>query len=69
MSCDRSCCFHLLEKIIRVYMGNAILDCVIVRIALTTRVILDLDSGCYSLLTEGTLVPSITASDDERYQV
>jgi hypothetical protein len=59
--------FHLLKQVIRVNIRKAISGCVIVWIDFT-MVILDLHGGSYSLLTEGNLVTSVTASDNTGLQ-
>ncbi len=64
MSSDRCRSLHLLQPVVEIHMGDAILFCVVVRIAFAL-VTLDLQSGWYALLTEGDFITSATA-DDER---
>jgi hypothetical protein len=70
MSRDGCCGFYLLEQVTMIYVIISILWRMIVRIAILIGplVILDLDYRCYSLLTEGAFITSVTASDDLRCQ-
>jgi hypothetical protein len=69
MSRNNCCRFDLLQQVVRVYVGKALLCRVIVRIKLAILVILDLDDCCDSLLTEGGLIPSGAARHNTRCQV
>ena len=68
MSGDRYAGFHLLEPVVKVNVGNRIFRRMIVRVAFASFVILDLNSGRYSLRTEGSLIASSAASDVMRRQ-
>jgi hypothetical protein len=68
MGRDRCRCFHLLQPIVEIHVGNTILQRVVVWIAFAF-VILDLEAGGDSLLTEGDLIPSATADHEPGRQV
>jgi hypothetical protein len=65
------CCLDLLYQVIRIYIFNTILYRMVVWITIFIHsfVILNLDSGGNSLLTEGAFIPSVTPCDDTRLQV
>lgn len=68
MGRDRYRCLHLLQPIVEIHVSNSVLWRVVVWIAFAL-VTLDLQTGWYSLLTEGNLISSATADDELRRQV
>ncbi len=63
MGRERSSGFYLFNEVILIYELISILWCVIMWIKVT-MISLDLNSRRYSLLTEGTLIPSSTTCNN-----
>ena len=68
MSRDSCRCLHLFQPIVEIHMCNTVLWGVVVRITFAF-VILDLEAGWYSFVTEGNLIPSAAAFSELWYQV
>ena len=68
MSSDSCRCLDLFDPVVEIHVGNTVLCRVVVRIAFAF-VILDLEGGWYSLLTEGNLISSATADNEPGRQV
>jgi hypothetical protein len=67
VGCDGCRRLHLFQPVVEIHMVNAVTWLVVIRILIPTVISLDLQSGRYSLRTEGHLVPS-AAADDERWR-
>ena len=70
MSSYGYCCFDLLQQISGIYIREGLLRRMIVRntVFISALIILDLDCGRDTLLTEGNFIPSVTTGNDTRRQ-